>query len=144
MIGVTFGLKLMDRFEQNARKIDYADLDPCVPEVTKVLEDEKEHEYSLLDMLNEQRLDFIGSIVLGLNDALVELTGTLAGLSFVFQQARLIDLSGLITASLSMASSDYLAKKAENHDNTLRSSLYAGTVCIDSSDASGDSLSGAG
>ncbi len=101
----------MERSEEKAQSIDYANLELYMPEVSEVLKDEENHEHELLDMTNEQRLEYMGSIVLGLNDALAELTGTLAGLTFAFQNTRLIALSGLITgiaASLSMAASEYL------------------------------------
>lgn len=41
-------------------------------------------------MLDEERLQYVGSMVLGLNDALVELTGSLAGFTFALQNTRLI------------------------------------------------------
>ena len=59
---------------------------------------------------------YLGSIVLGLNDALVELTGVLAGLTLALQNSQIILISGFITgiaASLSMAASEYLSIKAE-------------------------------
>lgn len=76
-----------------------------VPGVEALIEDEEGHEQRLIAMIDEERLRFVGSVVLGLNDALVELTGTLAGLSFAFQDNRLLALSGLINgiaASMSM------------------------------------------
>ena len=48
-------------------------------------------------------------MVLGLNDALVELTGTIAGLTFVLTNTTLIAMAGIITgiaATLSMAASN--------------------------------------
>ena len=45
----------------------------------------KKYEHDLIGLLDEERLQYVGSMVLGLNDALVELTGTLAGLSFVYK-----------------------------------------------------------
>jgi len=67
-------------------------------------------------------------MVLGLNDALVELTGTLAGLTFALKNTRLIALSGLITgiaATLSMAASEYLSARTEQESSrALKSSLY--------------------
>jgi vacuolar iron transporter family protein len=70
-------------------------------------------------------------MVLGLNDALVELTGALAGFTFAFQNTSLIALAGLITgvaASLSMGASEYLSTKSEEHDegtkDPFRASLY--------------------
>jgi len=59
---------------------------------------------------------YLGSIVLGLNDALVELTGVLAGLTLALANSQIILISGFITgfaASLSMAGSEYLSTKAE-------------------------------
>lgn len=63
-------------------------------------------------MIKEEKIGYVGSMVLGLNDALVELTGVLAGLTFTLQNTRLIGTAGLITgvaAALSMASSEYLS-----------------------------------
>ena len=65
---------------------------------------------------------YLGSIVLGLNDALVELTGALAGLTLAFADSRIILISGFITgfaASLSMAGSEYLSTKAECLHSTV-------------------------
>ena len=78
--------------------------------------------------------EFAGSIVLGLNDALVELTGALAGLTFAFQNSRIIVISGLIigiAASLSMAASEYLSTKAEVISRSpVRSAVYTGVAYI--------------
>ena len=55
-------------------------------------------------------------MVLGLNDALVELTGALAGFTLAFRNTCLIAMAGFITgiaASLSMAASEYLSTKSE-------------------------------
>ena len=131
--GLTFGLKLLEKAEDNAVNLDYAGLDAYIPGIKKVIEQEERHEKELLAMINEERLSYMGSIVLGLNDALVELTGTLAGLSFAFQNTRIIALSGLITgiaASFSMAASEYLSTKADNGDDALKSSLYTGAAYI--------------
>ena len=74
---------------------------------------------------------YLGSIVLGLNDALVELTGALAGLTLALQDSRIIAMTGLITgfaASLSMAGSEYLSTKAElthlKRANPKKKALY--------------------
>ena len=55
----------------------------------KIAEDEERHEQKLLAILDEERLQYVGSMVLGLNDALVELTGTLAGLTLALQNTKL-------------------------------------------------------
>ena len=72
--------------------------------------------------------------MLGLNDALVELTGALAGYTLALQNTRLIAVVGLITgiaAAMSMAASQYLAVKTENHGHKPgRSALYTGTAYL--------------
>lgn len=78
--------------------------------------------------------NYLGSIVLGLNDALVELTGALSGLTLALQNAKIIASVGLITgiaASLSMAASEYLSTKTEkNGKNPLMSAFYTGVAYI--------------
>jgi VIT1/CCC1 family predicted Fe2+/Mn2+ transporter len=131
-LGLTFVIKLLERDEENAQEI-YGALEKQVQGITEILRDEEEHEEELIEMIDEAKLDYIGSIVLGLNDALVELTGTLAGLSFAFQNTNLIALSGLITgiaASMSMGASEYLSTRAEAGENAVRAALYTGISYI--------------
>lgn len=70
-----------------------------------------------------------GAIILGLNDALVELSGALVGLTFAIESSRLIATVGLITgvaASLSMGASEYLSAKEDRNKNPLIESVYTG------------------
>ena len=73
-------------------------------------------------------------MVLGLNDALVELTGAQAGLTLALQNTKLIALSGLITgiaASLSMAASEYLSTRSEKTSkHPVRAAIYTGIAYI--------------
>ncbi|MEG2082956.1 MAG: rubrerythrin family protein, partial [Oscillospiraceae bacterium] len=68
-----------------------------VPEAAQISHEEEIHENALIEMLDEERLQYVGSMVLGLNDALVELTGTIAGMTFALMNTRLVALSGIIT-----------------------------------------------
>lgn len=132
ILGYTFAIKIMEKGEKDVQYI-YSNLAQEVPEAEQILKDEEIHEQALIDLLDEERLQYVGSMVLGLNDALVELTGTLAGLSFALQDNRLVALSGLITgisATLSMASSEYLSARSEGNTNALKSSLYTGIMYI--------------
>src|SRR6056297_3706211 len=133
IFGLTFGIKLMERGEEEAQD-KYQELIEKFDGAERILNDEEEHEQELLNMLEEERLNYIGSVVLGLNDALVELTGSLAGWSFALKNTRLIALTGLImgiAASLSMGASEYLAKKADQeHPHPFKSSMYTGTAYI--------------
>lgn len=96
IFGFTFGVKLMERGEEGAQT-NYQLLAEEFPEAAQIAQEEKEHEEQLLEMLDEERLRYTGSIVLGMNDALVELTGVLAGLTLALQNTALIALTGLIT-----------------------------------------------
>ncbi len=133
IFGLTFGLRLMEKGESNAQN-NYSKLLTEIPEAKIIIDDENEHEQKLIGILQEKKLDYIGSIVLGLNDALVELTGTLAGLTFAFQNNKLIGLAGLITgiaASLSMAASEYLSQKTElTTPHPLTSAIYTGITYL--------------
>ncbi len=131
--GFTFGVKLMEMGEQAAQK-NYASVSKEVPEAAKYEQEEDQHEKKLVEMLDEERLQYAGSVVLGLNDALVELTGALAGLTLALQNTKLIALSGLITgiaASMSMAASEYLSTRSEKTSKEpVRAAIYTGIAYI--------------
>ena len=132
IFGITFGLRLMELGEEDAQET-YSNLGESVPGADWIVEEEDEHEEELLAMINEERLSYIGSIVLGLNDALVELTGALAGLTLSLQDAGLIAMAGLVTgisASLSMGASEYLSTKSEGREDALKASMYTGTTYL--------------
>jgi VIT1/CCC1 family predicted Fe2+/Mn2+ transporter len=133
IFGFTFGIKLMERGEKKAQE-NYSLLIGKVPDIEKWIHEEEVHEQRLLAMLDEERLRYAGSVVLGLNDALVELTGALAGLTLALQNVKLIALSGLITgiaASMSMAASEYLSTRSENTDkHPVRAAVYTGIAYI--------------
>jgi len=122
----------MERGERKAQE-NYEKIIKKIPEAKRILDQEITHEDAIAAMLKDQKLDYIGSIVLGLNDALVELTGALAGLSFALQNTTLVGLAGLITgiaAALSMAASQYLSKKAEGDNKAGTAALYTGIAYI--------------
>ena len=133
ILGLVFGIKLMERAE-DAAQIDYDAIAGSVPESGTIQKEEEEHEHQLIEMLEEDRLNYMGSVVLGLNDALVELTGALAGLTFALRDPRLIAIAGLITgiaASFSMAASEYLSQKSEGQgDRAPKSAVYTGIAYI--------------
>ena len=132
IFGFTFAVKLMEKGEGNAQE-EYAQLATDVPESVNIRKQEEEHEEALLGMLDEEVLQYVGSMVLGLNDALVELTGSLAGFTFAMQNTRLIALSGLIigiSATFSMASSEFLAARSEGREDALKSCTYTGIAYL--------------
>ena len=133
VFGFTFGVKLMEGGEEAAQK-NYAEIAAVIPEAAQFKHEEDIHEEQLIGMLDEERLRYAGSVVLGLNDALVELTGALAGLTLALQNGKLIALSGLITgiaASLSMAASEYLSTRSEKTEkDPVRAAIYTGIAYV--------------
>lgn len=133
IFGYTFVIKMLEKDEDKASE-GYEPYKARFPELEEIIRDEDEHEEQLIAMIDEERLKYSGSVVLGLNDALVELTGTLAGLTLAFQNTRLIALSGLITgiaAALSMAASEFLSTSSEETvKNPVKASIYTGLTYI--------------
>jgi VIT1/CCC1 family predicted Fe2+/Mn2+ transporter len=136
LFGLSFGLRLMEKGEKSAERT-YVHLKETVPELAEVFIDEEKHEKELLGMINEEMIEYAGSMVLGLNDALMELTGVLAGLTFALQNGKIIGVIGFITglaASMSMAASEYLSVREEADKNSskssLRSAFYTGITYI--------------
>lgn len=133
ILGITFAIKLMEGIEKRAQHV-YREIGTIIPEVKEIVAHEEAHERELIGLLDEERLRYVGSVVLGLNDALVEFTGTLAGLTFALQNTQVIAMVGLITgisASLSMGASEYLSQKSgEGSQNAGKAALYTGTAYI--------------
>lgn len=128
ILGFTFAVKLMERGEEAAQS-EYALLAEEVSESVTIREQEEEHETALLGILDEESLQYVGSMVLGLSDALVELAGSLAGFTFALQNTKMVALSGLIvgiSATFSMASSEFLSAKSEGRNDALKSCAYTG------------------
>ena len=122
IFGLTFAVKMLERVERDAsteyRKLGYDDL----------ADEEDSHEERLIGLLEEGRLTYIGSVVLGMSDALIELTGALAGLTFAFGDLKLVALAGLVTgiaAAFSMGASEYLSTRSEKKDtNPLTAAFF--------------------
>jgi VIT1/CCC1 family predicted Fe2+/Mn2+ transporter len=130
LFGFTFVLKMLENDEGLAKEV-YKDY----PELMAFSAEEEKHEAQLIKLINEKRLKYIGSIVLGLNDALVEFTGALAGFTLALSNSKLIALTASITAiagALSMGASEYLSNKTEGNSvsQSLSSAVYTGLAFI--------------
>ena len=84
-----------------------------------------------------KKFDSKSAIILGMHDAIVSLTGLIAGLFFAFTDTNIIVISCIIssiTASLSMGAANYLAVKSFNKQNALKSAMYTSsaymTTCV--------------
>ncbi len=133
IFGLTFVIKMLEENEELAQDV-YLKIVKEFPKAKAIIKDEEKHEDILIGMIEEEKINYIGSMVLGLNDALVELTGALAGLTFALKNTRLVGVAGFITgfsASLSMAASEYLSQKSEKGEKSpLKASVYTGLAYI--------------
>ena len=132
-LGLTFAVRLMEGNEGQAAATYFTYTDQ--PEIQQLSMEEEKHEHTLLSLINEERLQYMGSVVLGLSDALVEFTGALAGFTFALQNPRLVALTGAITgiaAALSMASSEYLSSKTEKAagKHPFKAAVYTGGAYV--------------
>ncbi|UCG54605.1 MAG: rubrerythrin family protein, partial [Dehalococcoidia bacterium] len=127
IFGITFAIKLMEMGEGEAQ-INYGEIAKTISSAGQIMQDENDHENELIAMIDEERLRYLGAVVRGMNEALVELTGVLSGLTLAFQESNLIVAAGLITGlamSLSLGGTEYLATKSEEtHQRPLKAALY--------------------
>lgn len=133
IFGITFGVKLMEKGEEKAQ-VNYTEISKEISEAQQISREENDHETQLIGLLKEEKLEYIGSIVLGLNDALVEILGTLAGLTFALQNTKLVALAGIIagiSGAMSMSSSEYLSNKSEGkEEGAVKSAIFTGIAYL--------------
>ena len=95
VFGTSFALKSLEKREAGSEEF-YKELFEIYPESQQIYKQEVEHEFELIERLNDKKLLYAGAIVLGMNDALVELTGTLSGIALAFDKSLVVGLTGLI------------------------------------------------
>lgn len=84
------------------------------------------------------KFEYAGAMVLGMHDALVEITGILAGLAFAVESDRTIVMTGIIAAvaaSLSMAAACYMAERTKDNSKAARCAMHTGIMYIITSTA---------
>jgi VIT1/CCC1 family predicted Fe2+/Mn2+ transporter len=137
LLGVAFAIRLAEKNElEGIERYQTLNLDKKLSNtIESILKDERIHEKELLNLINDERVKNLDAIVLGINDALVELTGALVGMAGVIDNTLKAGFSGLIvgiSAALSMAASSFLSKKAETDDikKAIKSGLYTGIAYL--------------
>jgi VIT1/CCC1 family predicted Fe2+/Mn2+ transporter len=137
LFGITFIVRYMEREEtemiETVREYLFTSDHPEKKTMEDVIYIDEAREQKLLKQISEDRVEFLGSIVLGLNDGLIELSGALTGFTFAFQHTSTIVLAGFIlgiSASLSMASSAYLQARHEKGKDPVKSAIFTGLAYI--------------
>ncbi len=124
VLGTAFAIKLLERGEERAIEEYSAALGSrrisgkgkaAIRNV--ILNDEKFHEKELSGKIGEYTgdLNYIKSIIFGLNDGLVELLAVVTGLAVVATSSLVVAVAGIvvgIAGTLSMAAGEYISSKS--------------------------------
>ncbi|GBD33987.1 hypothetical protein HRbin34_00293 [bacterium HR34] len=137
IFGLTFTIKFLELHEEKVIKEYEKDLQELEGEDKKKLEvilaEEKEHERFFMGQLQENRIKYLGFIVLGLADAIVEITGVHAGFLGVTGRTVVAGVAGIIvgvSAAISMASAAFLQAKQDKERSPLISAGLTGVSYI--------------
>jgi VIT1/CCC1 family predicted Fe2+/Mn2+ transporter len=133
VLGLTFASRFLDRHESSVVK-EYQALAGIIPEVDKaafeeMVADEQEHEKEFAQKIESSTIRYISFIVLGLADALVEITGIHAGSLGIYNKTEYAGLAGVIAgaaASLAMASAAFAQAKQGFQGSARLSAVYTG------------------
>lgn len=134
ILGIRFVIKYVEQQENRVKdKIIsiFKENNERIPSI--FLENDMEKE--LIDKLHDEKLLYVSAILLGMNDALVEFSGALAGYTLAVANSKMIAIIGMITgiaAALSMSIAEYLAIKEDknSHLNCTRAAIYTGIAYI--------------
>ncbi len=136
ILGLTFTMKMMENGEEAAEE-NYEAIEDSFPEIKKIIIDEVNHEKLLLAEIEDEHLNYLGSIALALNNSAQEFTGIAVGLTFAIQDAKITGSTTLVSglaATLAMMASEYLSQKTENQEGSkgkpLKAALYAGGIYL--------------
>lgn len=131
--GLTFATRYLDRHEADV-VVEYTGLAPLIPNSDKsdfdaMVADEREHERAFAMEAESSAVGYISFVVLGLADALVEISGIHAGWLGLFQKTEIAGLAGVIAggaASLAMASAAFAQAKQGFRGSARLSAIYTG------------------
>lgn len=132
--GLTFATRYLDRHEANV-VAEYAGVARLIPgedgaAFDSMVADEKEHEKAFAMKVESSAVAYISFVVLGLADALVEISGIHAGWLGLFEKTEIAGLAGVIAggaASLAMASAAFAQAKQGGFKGSARlSASYTG------------------
>lgn len=133
IMGLTFTTKFLESNEKDAIA-EYGKILEILPEgrrarLREIIEDEKSHELVLLRKIEDKKIAYLSFIVLGLSDAIVEITGVHAGFLGITGSTLIAGVSGLIvgfSAAISMGSAAYLQAKQDIKGSPILSALATG------------------
>ena len=133
VLGLTFASRYLDRHEASVVK-EYQAIAGMIPEgdrsaFDEMVADEKEHENEFAQKVESNAIRYISFVVLGLADALVEISGIHAGSLGLYNKTELAGLAGVVAgaaASMAMASAAFAQAKQGFSGSARLSAIYTG------------------
>lgn len=137
VMGKTFIIKLLEgreastveEYERAASSLKGEPLDG----LKTIIEDERRHELEFANQIDEVIVRQLGSIALGISDAIIELTGVLLGFAGYAASSTQVAVAGLIvgvSAALSMAAAAYAQARHEKGKSPALSATFTGTFYL--------------
>ena len=133
VFGITFTVKYMERNEKRMiaiyRSIRLQFDGEAGTQLEEMIADEEKHEDYFIGQIDEGVVKYLGFIVLGLADAIIEITGVHAGFLGVTGSTTMAGVAGLIVgfaAAISMATAAYLQAKQDTERNSFTSAMITG------------------
>jgi len=133
IFGNTFAIKFLEKHE-NAVIKKYKLVKNSIPEADQrqfdeMVRDEEEHENTFMEQLQGRYLKYISFIILGLADAIVEISGIHAGSLGIYHSTEITGLAGIVagaSASIAMASAAYAQAKQGFQGSPSISAIFTG------------------
>ncbi len=133
LFGTTFAIKFLEKHEAGSIK-KYKAVAHLIPEEDKaffanmIIEEEK-HEHDFRNDIQSSYVKYISFVILGLADAIVEISGIHAGSLGIYDSTRLTGLAGIVAgaaASIAMASAAYAQAKQGFSGSASVSAAFTG------------------
>jgi len=133
LFGTTFAIKYLEKHEIKTIE-KYRAIAPFVPEEEKaffseMIVEEEEHEHNFRNEIQSSYIRYFSFIILGLADAIVEISGIHAGSLGIYDSTKLTGLAGIVAgaaASLAMASAAYAQAKQGFQGSASMSAAFTG------------------
>jgi vacuolar iron transporter family protein len=133
IFGSTFAIKYLEKHEAAVIK-KYKEVKNSIPEADQrqfdeMVRDEEEHENTFMDQMQGRYLKYISFIILGLADAIVEISGIHAGSLGIYHSTEITGLAGIVAgaaASIAMASAAYAQAKQGFQGSPSISAFFTG------------------
>ena len=133
ILGNSFAIKYLEKHETAVIR-KYKSVKGSIPEADQrefdeMVRDEEEHENTFMDQMQGTYIKYISFVILGLADAIVEISGIHAGSLGIYHSTRITGLAGIVagaSASIAMASAAFAQAKQGFQGSPTISAIFTG------------------